>query len=1011
MVANVSTQTVTGTEDDDILFARHGDTTISGAGGDDEIRAGRGNDLMYGGLGDDTFYSAYGGYDRLLGGDGHDRFFLTKAGDGETTEAVGGAGNDYFEIGGSRWATNRVVQQSINYIAGGDGNDTFNVYAGAIVTGGAGIDTYLIVNVLGAGTRVKALYIKDFEAGPNGDIINLDRVFEANAHYYGAPSNPFTSDNVRLIQQGADVFIQFEYRGVYYNSVILKNVNVGDLTAENFAGFSDSGAPPTVLTGNDGPDVINTSNGRVTLDGGMGDDTLYDGFYNDILVGREGDDSFDVRQGGADQLYGGVGNDDFLIFGKLANARIDAFGGEGDDYFRINVTNNANAFAFGEAGNDTFEIISGGRVNGGEGRDSFLINGFLGNFWKGQKTLVIEDFETGNGGDILSFELLLSDLRVSGNTQSPHPFVNLYFFQKGDHVVVHLGETQSSSLTEAVYLLNTNLEDFTQENFGGYNFNGASIGLTLTGDDNDNRFFPLGRDNTLYGLGGDDLLSDGSGNDFLFGGDGDDELISIYGGSDRLYGGAGNDSLTARAWDYPAQKIFAFGEDGNDRFVLEGGYVSPIEAHGGNGNDYFRIDRGSNENLMYVFGDAGDDTFDLDGWGRFSGGEGRDTYIVRRNLAQYAESTRPVIIDDFETGAAGDIVSLAFFPMNIFGTVDAGGLRYTSRLPDDADPFASDHLRLFQYGKDVIITVHIGGADDIRYLANSGLLTFTGLSVHDFTSENFGGLDISNSKFDALTLQGDANDNELTARIGNHIIEGLGGNDTLSDGKGDDILYGGDGNDALTVNGGYYDQMFGGDGFNQFFIAVNGPSNLVEATGGKDADYFDIRAKYGAKAFAVGLGGNDTFDIHSGTTVNGGAGRDIFILNNDIMSPGPSGPVIIKGFEAGATGDIINLNKALVTPHNQSTDPFGDGYFELVQIGAHVVLMVDPDGDAGPEAATQWAWILNTTLGDLTPENFNGLDPFPMASEAPLEEPADFAEEPAMMEHVHINALHEDLFV
>ena len=80
-------------------------------------------------------------------------------------------------------------------------------------------------------------------------------------------------------------------------------------------------------------------------------------------------------------------------------------------------------------------------------------------------------------------------------------------------------------------------------------------------------------------------------------------------------------------------------------------------------------------------------------------------------------------------------------------------------------------------------------------------------------------------------------------------------------------------------------------------------------------------------------------------------------------------------------------------------------------MGAHVVLMVDPDGDAGPEAATQWAWILNTTLGDLTPENFNGLDPFPMASEAPLEEPADFAEEPAMMEHVHINALHEDLFV
>ena len=55
--------------------------------------------------------------------------------------------------------------------------------------------------------------------------------------------------------------------------------------------------------------------------------------------------------------------------------------------------------------------------------------------------------------------------------------------------------------------------------------------------------------------------------------------------------------------------------------------------------------------------------------------------------------------------------------------------------------------------------------------------------------------------------------------------------------------------------------------------------------------------------------------------------------------------------------------------------------------------------------------MLNTDASDLTAANFGGLNPFPSGGETPSGDDQDFTEQPTVMEHVYLNALHEDLFV
>jgi len=137
---------LTGTGDDETIFAGqgndtvealngrdfvdggYGDDRIEGQGGADEIHGGAGNDTLYGGGGSDTLFGG-DGEDRLSGGNGFD-FIAGGAGDDEiylnsgNDTATGEAGNDMIWAGGGH-----------DLVFGGDGDD--------VLRGGGGGDTLL----------------------------------------------------------------------------------------------------------------------------------------------------------------------------------------------------------------------------------------------------------------------------------------------------------------------------------------------------------------------------------------------------------------------------------------------------------------------------------------------------------------------------------------------------------------------------------------------------------------------------------------------------------------------------------------------------------------------------------------------------------------------------------------------------------------------------------------------------------------------------------------------------
>ncbi|WP_439594606.1 calcium-binding protein [Falsiroseomonas sp.] len=119
---------VTGTGQEDVIFAGSGNDKVAAGGGNDQaygeagndVLAGNGgNDLLFGGAGHDTLNGG-AGEDQLQGGDGDDSLD-GGAGDRAADLAFGGQGSDSFI-----WAP-------------GDGNDQFN--------GGAGTDTLQLDNV------------------------------------------------------------------------------------------------------------------------------------------------------------------------------------------------------------------------------------------------------------------------------------------------------------------------------------------------------------------------------------------------------------------------------------------------------------------------------------------------------------------------------------------------------------------------------------------------------------------------------------------------------------------------------------------------------------------------------------------------------------------------------------------------------------------------------------------------------------------------------------------------
>ena len=810
---------INGTSGNDVLTGTFSADQIFGLDGADFLDGKAGSDSLVGGSGDDTLSGSFGD-DTLLGGDGNDNFFdlhLDSFGD---DSLVGGPGNDSFL---DTWGN--------NVFDGGPGDDVFFVYVfdggSNVVTGGGEDDTYQLISI----AQVSLSYVvTDFEVGFGGDLIDVDNLLSiSSAGGYYTGGNPFDSGFLQLVQPGANTLVQWDRDGEagstygWLTQITLASVTMESVSSANFVG----GIPPNgaLITGQ----TINGTNLDDALAGALGNDSIYGFDGADFLDGRHGNDTLD----------GGAGNDTLRdTFGTNF-----LYGGTGDDLFLVYTIDGGTNFATGSSGADTYRFVS---------------------VTSADQNYVVTDFDIFNG-DLLDVDGLLAISGSGGFYSGGNPFASgfLRLVQSDVDTLLQWDRDGAAGSTYGwatqITLWDVDAADLTSDYFvGGIPPDGSSVpGFLLIGDTDANTLVGSIGNDTLRGFEGSDFLDGKAGNDSLSGGEQNDTLSGSF-GNDTALGGDGDDEFFEANLD----------SFGNDSLV------------GGNGNDSFLDNYGSN----VLDGGAGDDVFYVQvldtGSSTVTGGSGRDSYLLSAGA-----SNQDYRITDFAVGANGDLIEVdGLLSLSGIGGFYTGGnasaLGFVRLLQSGADTLLQwdrDGAAVGAHGWVTQITLQnvaatsvtsdnfvgqliigtpandtlIGGLgnDTIRGLGGDDLLdgslgadNMEGGSGNDlYYVDNAGDIvtevpnipsglfatiaaDIGTaidgvissvgyalgSYVENLTLQSSAGaasgtgnelPNALTGNESDNTLSGLAGNDTLTGGPGNDLLHGGDGIDKAVYTG------------------------------------------------------------------------------------------------------------------------------------------------------------------------------------------------------------------
>ena len=326
------------------------------------------------------------------------------------------------------------------------------------------------------------------------------------------------------------------------------------------------------------------------------------------------------------------------------------------------------------------------------------------------------------------------------------------------------------------------------------NLTGSASADTLTGDYGPNVLQGGGGGDTIDGgAGDDDIRGDGvndSGNDVLNGGAGND-YIEGGPGSDVIHGGSGDDAIYASAGPrtltpYAAAPVstpggsldILYGDSGNDLLVsVSVPDQSFVVMYGGDGDDHLV----STSKFTFMYGDAGDDTL-----------EGSGTTI-----ADYQDSTAGVIVD-LRISGPQDTVGAGVDTLS--GMVAIYGSAFNDGLTGDG----SDSYLMGGAGADTIDGQ--GGSDTASYFeCQTGVIVDLTVTGPQDTGDGVDTL-ISIENLDGSFVGNDV----LTGDPGANTLRGWGGDDVLSGGSGPDTLDGGTGNDTIDGGGGDDTAVFAG---------------------------------------------------------------------------------------------------------------------------------------------------------------------------------------------------------
>ena len=412
LIALGPNDTLYGGDDEDSLRSQRTPAYLYGDGGNDTVIA-EARGTLYGGAGDD-YLQGTSEANLMFGNEGSD----TMLGGSQRRDSLyGGKGNDFigfFIAGGG----NNLGLPISGGFAGNEGNNFLrgdlgdDLVAGInqrdTLYGGKGSDTLRVVgsNSYGSGDddndTLVALNSVEFNnfSGTNPVTVGLERITllggAGNDSIYGGIGEFQSGKNFYDGGDGSDTISSFAFQ-----DTVLGNDGNDFITSSTAPGRSSQGADISA------PGYA----GSNLLDGGRGNDTIRAAFSTDTMIGGEGSDSLSgvfTQASGADgddtidaslasnfgriTLDGGLGNDR-LIGNRSATNFFN--GGEGNDF--IVFASTGDTLIGTVAGNDTISYATNVSFTG---TTTNVISDFLGN------NLITggngrDSISTGSGNDIL----------------------------------------------------------------------------------------------------------------------------------------------------------------------------------------------------------------------------------------------------------------------------------------------------------------------------------------------------------------------------------------------------------------------------------------------------------------------------------------------------------------------------------------------------------------------------------------------------------------------------------
>ncbi|MDO6485155.1 calcium-binding protein [Shimia thalassica] len=787
-------------------------------------------------------------------------------------------------------------------IAGGEGNDTFNLDGGNIIRLGywgssSGVPATTGVNVnLNQGVATN-------DGFGGRDTININDT-SIRVEIEGTDQNDTITgsagDERFILHQGNDTLnagagwdvLRFDRSGV---GPVTVNIAAGvargtwngesfDHTFSNVEEVRGSRNDDDLLIGDDQHNYLSGNGGNDTLNGGGGNDDLEGGAGDDILNGGDGHD---------EAFYRGLSMSDISYAGDtLAGVTVVSsqgtdvlFGVEELDLDDGDIILPAGSTATPTSGDDLLIGGSGAdNISGLSGNDSIVGNG-------GNDTL-----RGGPGGDTLVGGTGDDYLNPGNNDRS----YDIVLPGEGNNTV-DLSEMLTGEAILQFWDLNVGINAVIDGNANTGTVTSSSGTTSIINVRNPMDGYAF----TLEGTNFDDVLNvtvsdDGwmslrpiEGNDRIIIGDSEGTVRLDYRDYDRAgtgvaidlgSGGVSNDGYGGQdtiVGSVPELRTtmendIVFGSDADERFILMAGNDT---LDGGGGFDRVRYDRSQVEAVTVNLGTGiatgvwrgANFRHELTNVERVEGSNGYGDLLIGDVFTNVLDGNGG---DDTLHGAGGD------------DTIHGGDGTDTVQF-DVASTDVQIHAWSTGNGLNVHSTLGVVAVnDDVEGFQ----FTDTFLSYDEVLSTLPGRTSATDAN-DLIFAYAD--DNRYSGGLGNDTIYGFGGNDTLNGGEGADSLLGGSGRDTLNGESGN-DTLIGGDNEDDLRDVIYGGAGNDLIDGGYGND--ELRGDAGNDTIAGGFGADTVIGGTGNDTLTGSAFADqIFGGDGDDFVNGGFGHDLLNG--------------------------------------------------------------------------------------------------------------------